>query len=75
MTQEDLAFTANITVSPLSRIERGLSNPTWTTILRITTALDVTLAELVATIEGRTPRHNTPRAACLPVSACTRVRE
>jgi transcriptional regulator with XRE-family HTH domain len=52
MTQEALAFNAHVTVSALSRIERGLSNPVWTTLVRIADALDLTPAELIAAAES-----------------------
>jgi transcriptional regulator with XRE-family HTH domain len=50
-TQEDVAFTAGITVASLARIERGEANPRWTTIRRIAKALDVSLHELVTILE------------------------
>ena len=55
ITQEQLAFDAGITASALSRIERGLNNPGWTTISRITKALDVSLVELASDIEKTEP--------------------
>ena len=51
LTQEDLAFKANITVSALSRIERGASNPVWTSIHTLLTALDTDLHGLATVIE------------------------
>jgi DNA-binding XRE family transcriptional regulator len=48
LTQEQLALEAGITMSSLSRIERGLTNPGWTTVGKIATALSVSLAELAA---------------------------
>ncbi len=50
-TQEELAFDSNVTVSALSRIERGLSSPVFTTLVKLADALDVTPAELVAAAE------------------------
>lgn len=50
-TQEQLAFDAGITVSALSRIERGLNSPGWGTIMRILKALDVSLQELASDLE------------------------
>jgi transcriptional regulator with XRE-family HTH domain len=47
-SQEDLAHHAGITTPALSRIESGKSNPSWTTVTRILTALDVSLADLEA---------------------------
>jgi transcriptional regulator with XRE-family HTH domain len=55
ITQEQLAFDAGITASALSRIERGLNSPGWTTITRIAKALDVSLVELATDIEKTEP--------------------
>jgi len=46
MTQEALAHAAGVTVSHLSTIERGHSNPTWATVQAIARALQVAIAEL-----------------------------
>ena len=54
ITQEQLAFEAGITASSLSRIERGLNNPGWTTVTRLAAALEVSLSELVADLESGT---------------------
>jgi transcriptional regulator with XRE-family HTH domain len=51
ITQEQLAFAADITVSALSRIERGLNNPGWTTVARIVEALGLTLVEFATYVE------------------------
>jgi transcriptional regulator with XRE-family HTH domain len=51
ITQEQLAFDAGITASALSRIERGLNDPGWTTVNRIAKALGISLVELVTDIE------------------------
>jgi transcriptional regulator with XRE-family HTH domain len=51
ITQEQLAFEAGITASALSRIERGLNSPGWTTIKQLATALGVSLIELAADLE------------------------
>lgn len=50
-TQEDLAHRAGITVAAFARIERGHANPTWTTVVRIAAALEVTLTELGEAVE------------------------
>lgn len=52
MTQEQLAFDAGITASALSRIERGLNSPGWTTVKRIAEALDVSVSQLAAEVES-----------------------
>ncbi len=51
ITQERLAFEAEVTISALSRIERGLSDPTWSSVWAITGALGIGLKELGATVE------------------------
>jgi transcriptional regulator with XRE-family HTH domain len=51
MTQEHLAFEAKMTVSALSRIERGLNSPGWMTVRRITGALGVSLVDLARNLE------------------------
>jgi transcriptional regulator with XRE-family HTH domain len=52
LSQETLAHAAEITTSSFARIERGQANPTWLTVTRIAAALDVTLAELGAAVDG-----------------------
>lgn len=55
MTQEALAHAAGVTVSHLSTIERGHSNPTWGTVKNISKALEVSigsLANLADQIDG-----------------------
>lgn len=49
-SQEDLAHYAGITTPALSRIESSKSNPSWTTVISILAALDVSLADLEAAI-------------------------
>ena len=51
-TQEDLAHAAGLTVTAYARIERGLANPTWTTVRRIAKALDVGLGELGRAVDA-----------------------
>jgi transcriptional regulator with XRE-family HTH domain len=50
-SQEALAHEAGITVGALARIERGETNPTWTTVRRIASALGVTLVQLARAVE------------------------
>ena len=40
-TQEDLAYHADLTVSSISKIERGITNPTLWTLDRIADALGI----------------------------------
>ncbi|MFT3864495.1 MAG: helix-turn-helix transcriptional regulator [Solirubrobacterales bacterium] len=51
ITQEDLAHGAGITVGHLSKIERGLANPGWSTVEAIADALGVKMAEIVRRVE------------------------
>jgi transcriptional regulator with XRE-family HTH domain len=51
ITQEQLAFDADITASALSRIERGLNSPGWMTVRRLAEALDITLVQLAAEVQ------------------------
>jgi transcriptional regulator with XRE-family HTH domain len=64
ITQEALAAGAGVTMSALSRIERGLNSPGWETVKRIVLVLGVSLVELAAQLE--TPP---ARTAPHPVSA------
>jgi transcriptional regulator with XRE-family HTH domain len=50
-TQEGLAFEADLTIATLSRIERGVTDPAWSSIRAITRALGMGLDELGAAIE------------------------
>jgi transcriptional regulator with XRE-family HTH domain len=51
MTQETLAFRAGVSVGTLGRIETARTVPSWDTVRRIITALDVNLSKLASTIE------------------------
>jgi transcriptional regulator with XRE-family HTH domain len=46
MIQKTLAGKANISVSGLSRIERGLASPVYSTLEKLTDALEIQLSEL-----------------------------
>jgi transcriptional regulator with XRE-family HTH domain len=84
VTQEELAFGAGITVSSLSRIERGLTSPGWITVGKIVHALGISMAELVQELEraseevsgspARIRLRGTPDAPPLPSAArpCSR---
>jgi transcriptional regulator with XRE-family HTH domain len=50
-TQQDTAQAAGITVAHLSKIERGLTNPTWGTVVALAGALNVRIADLAARSE------------------------
>jgi transcriptional regulator with XRE-family HTH domain len=52
ITQEDVAHEAGITVAALARIERGTTNPRWTTVRRIIGALNASLDDLISAVEN-----------------------
>jgi len=51
-TQQHLAEAAGMTVAHLSKIERGLTNPTWGTVLALSDALKISIAALAARSEA-----------------------
>ena len=51
--QEDLAHEAGISTSTLSRVERGLHQPSLPTLRKLAAALGVPLADLVDRAEAR----------------------
>jgi transcriptional regulator with XRE-family HTH domain len=51
-TQQDTAQSAGITVAHLSKIERGLTNPTWGTVGSIAAALGTTIADIASRSES-----------------------
>ncbi len=51
--QEDVAHAAGISTSTLSRLERGLHQPSLPTLRKLAVALDVSLAELIEAAENR----------------------
>jgi transcriptional regulator with XRE-family HTH domain len=74
LTQEGLAFRAHVTISALSRIERGLSNPVWTTLARLADALEIPPAQLIATAEEvAEPSHDLPASSQSPSGADTQA--
>ena len=56
ITQEALAFKADVTIATTSRIERGETEPKWGTVRRLAAALDVTVGELAAEDDMLTER-------------------
>lgn len=50
-TQEALAIEANLTIATLSRVERGVTDPAWSSIRAIVKALGISLDELGAAVE------------------------
>jgi transcriptional regulator with XRE-family HTH domain len=51
--QEDVAHAAGISTSTLSRLERGLHQPSLPTLRKLAAALDVSLVELIDAAENR----------------------
>jgi transcriptional regulator with XRE-family HTH domain len=54
-SQEALAHDAGLTVAAMARVERGQTNPTWTTVSRIASALGVSLSQLGRAVDKRRP--------------------
>jgi transcriptional regulator with XRE-family HTH domain len=52
-SQEALAHDAGLTVTALARIERGQTNPTWTSVRSIAEALGISLVHLARAVEGQ----------------------
>lgn len=52
LSQDDIANLAGMNVSNYGKIERGLSNPTFHTIVRIASVLNIDPGELVAGISA-----------------------
>jgi transcriptional regulator with XRE-family HTH domain len=71
VTQERLALDAEVTIATLSRVERGVTDPHWTTLRRILATLGVSLTDLAAAIEDETPRLSTDRSVCPQLFAHT----
>jgi transcriptional regulator with XRE-family HTH domain len=58
MSQEELAFRAGVDRTFVSRIERGLRQPTITTLIALGSAIGVSAAELVRDTEAELQRRN-----------------
>lgn len=52
LTQEELAELADLDPSYISGIERGVRNPTILSVLRIASALDMTISDLTRSVKG-----------------------
>lgn len=52
LSQEHVAWHANISVSTLAKIEHAQTAPHWDSVIRILKALDVTLAGLAAALDA-----------------------
>jgi transcriptional regulator with XRE-family HTH domain len=53
ISREALAFSAGITTGALARIELAQSVPGWETVRGLALALDISMVELSAAVEGR----------------------
>jgi transcriptional regulator with XRE-family HTH domain len=53
LTHEQLAERLEMPFQRISELERGLSNPTFATLIRVVEGLDVELSDLAARIERR----------------------
>lgn len=51
LTHEELADRLEMSFQRISELERGVANPTFATLLRVTDGLDVELSELAARME------------------------
>lgn len=51
LTQEELADLIHIAFAPISDLERGLTNPTFSSLLRIARGLEVDLSVVIARFE------------------------
>ena len=56
MSQEELASAANLTVSSIKRLERGLGNPTWESVVAVAGGLGLTLQELGKRVDLLLPK-------------------
>ena len=52
LSQEDLAFTSELDRTFISRMENGRRRPTINTIIRLSRALEVPAAQMVAEVEA-----------------------
>lgn len=58
LSQEALAYEADIDRSYMSRLERGLENPTVALLDRLAKALDAPIVELFAPVASNRPQQN-----------------
>lgn len=58
MSQEKLAFASNLDRTYISLLERGLRQPTLSTIFQLARELDITPTHLVAAVETRAKKRS-----------------
>jgi transcriptional regulator with XRE-family HTH domain len=56
MSQEELADAADTDLTQVGGVERGVRNPSYTTLLRLATALETTVGELTTLADKRRER-------------------
>ena len=56
LSQEELAHGASLHPTWISHLESGRENPSWGTVRRLASALDITLADLAARAEALDPK-------------------
>lgn len=61
LTQEEVAHAADVNLSYYGKLERGLNNPTASTLIRIAAAVGVDPGELIAGIAASALPERSPR--------------
>jgi transcriptional regulator with XRE-family HTH domain len=61
VSQENLAFQCGLTIGSISRIERGVTSPSWANVQTVARALGLTLSEFAAAVEAE--QHATDEAS------------
>lgn len=62
ITQEALAYRSGLTVASLSRIERGVTSPSWASVQAIARALGLTPIEFATGVEAEHATEASPAA-------------
>ena len=52
ISQENLAFQSGLTIASLSRMERGVTSPSWSNVQAVARALGLTLGEFAIAVEA-----------------------
>ena len=61
LSQEKLGYQVGLERAYISRMERGISQPTLTVLVELGKALDVSASEIVSRVEKRFQSHSTPK--------------
>ena len=61
MTQDDLSRAAHVSLAAIRNLEQGVTEPTFTTAIRIARALGVSLDELAKDVPLREPKRRGPK--------------